>query len=398
MTYLEAALTILTYTDRPLTLLEITAVAVAQGLVRPRGKTPDRTMASVLYRRMAADPDAPIISRGARFWLRGRPLPAEEASYLDQRARRSRHGTQRATAAEAARRQTDARRAAILPPPPLRLPDELLRAAATPAGRAAPSRRERGIARAGQRGERLLRRLAERRAADTPWTLARTDAQLVAPLLHQLGYRAGREAQGHEGAARGVRAYTLLAGGAPAIALRVRCLARHPGDDDAWHALAQARKVGASYAAVTNGHHLYLYADAIATARDDVAAALVLTLDLAPVDGAARDAQAAALWLLSREAVAEGALDAYVADRAVGAALLDALDAPDSALATALLREVRRRSGLALPAPLVLRHARLALRGRRGRDGEPLPEDIATVAAVRGPRLSTQVQESAHSA
>ena len=54
MTYMQAALTILAYADRPLTIGEITAVAVAQELVRPRGKTPDRTMASILYRRMAA--------------------------------------------------------------------------------------------------------------------------------------------------------------------------------------------------------------------------------------------------------------------------------------------------------------------------------------------------------
>src|SRR2546421_11659926 len=84
MTYMQAALTILAYADRPLTIGEITAVAVAQELVRPRGKTPDRTMASILYRRMAADPDAPIISRGGRFWLRGRPLPADEPAYLAQ--------------------------------------------------------------------------------------------------------------------------------------------------------------------------------------------------------------------------------------------------------------------------------------------------------------------------
>jgi hypothetical protein len=84
--------------------------------------------------------------------------------------------------------------------------------------------------------------------------------------------------------------------------------------------------------------------------------------------------------------VAAGALDAYAANRAVGAALLDALDAPDSALARALVAEVGARTGVVLPVNLVLRHARLALRGRRGRDGEPLPEDVPAVSAVRGPR------------
>src|SRR5579884_1907335 len=90
MTYLNAALTVLAHADRPLTVGELTAVAVAHGLVRPRGKTPDRTMSSVLYRRMAADPDAPIVAKVGRFWLRGRPLPETEAAYLSQRARRSR--------------------------------------------------------------------------------------------------------------------------------------------------------------------------------------------------------------------------------------------------------------------------------------------------------------------
>jgi hypothetical protein len=77
-----------------------------------------------------------------------------------------------------------------------------------------------------------------------------------------------------------------------------------------------------------------------------------------------------------------------VASRAVGGAIAAALDRPASALARALAAEVRAQLGVALPAGLVLRHARLALRSPRGRDGEPLPGDVTTVAAVRGPRLS----------
>jgi hypothetical protein len=177
-------------------------------------------------------------------------------------------------------------------------------------------------------------------------------------------------------------------GGAPAIALDVRRLTHDLGDDDAWRALGHARQAGAPYAAATNGREVRVYSVAIARTQDDPAAALVLVLDLvpAPVDGDARAEQAAALWLLSRQAVAAGALDAYAANRAVGAALLNALDAPDSALARALVAEVGARTGVVLPASLVLRHARLALRGRRGRDGEPLPEDVPAVSAVRGPR------------
>src|SRR5207248_5421017 len=130
MTYMQAALTILAYADRPLTIGEITAVAVAQELVRPRGKTPDRTMASVLYRRMAADADAPLISRGARFWLRGRPLPADESAYLAQHPRHIRVARRRAPGATG--NAATIRRAATLPAPPLRLPDEVVRAAASP--------------------------------------------------------------------------------------------------------------------------------------------------------------------------------------------------------------------------------------------------------------------------
>src|ERR687885_757324 len=118
MTYMQAALTILAYADRPLTIGEITAVAVAQELGRPRGKTPDRTMASILYRLLATDPDSSMISRGGRFWLRGRPLPADEAAYL---ARHPRHiRVARRHAPGATRAASTIHRAATLPAPPLR--------------------------------------------------------------------------------------------------------------------------------------------------------------------------------------------------------------------------------------------------------------------------------------
>jgi hypothetical protein len=138
-----------------------------------------------------------------------------------------------------------------------------------------------------------------------------------------------------------------------------------------------------------------VYSVASAEAHDDPASALVLVLDLTPAapGSEAQAEQATALWLLARSSVAAGALDAYAANRAVGAALLDALDAPDSTLARALVAEVRARSGVVLPSNLVLRHARLALRGRRGRGGEPLPEDVAAVSAVRGPRVERPVAE-----
>ena len=403
MTYMQAALAILAHAERPLTVPELTAVAVADGLVRPRGKSPDRTMSSVLYRRVAGDPDAPIINRAGRFWLRDRPLPEAEAAYLSRRTRRVRTTTRRPSASPGA---TTPRRTAVLPAPPLQLPAEVIRAvsaaADTRAHDYAPVRRERAVTRAGERATRLLERLDERRSRPGEWDLAATASRLVAPLLAHLGYRPGAGLVSSEYHGRGIRAYILDADGVPAVALHVRRFAHDLDHDDAWRALGHAHEVGAPYAAVANGRELRLYAVVMAEAQDDVEAALVLALDLAPVpaDNPAHAAQAGALWLLRRDSVAASALDAYTMNRVVGAALAGALDTPDSPLARVLAAEVRARLGVALPATLVTRHARLALRERRGRDGEPLPEDIATVAAVRGPRLrpSATIVEVARSA
>src|SRR5579875_1150205 len=94
MTYMHAAMTILAHAERPLTNAELTAVAVAHGLVHPRGRTPDRSMSSVLYRRLAADPDAPVIAVGGKFWLRGRPLPSETVTALRPAIRHARRVTE----------------------------------------------------------------------------------------------------------------------------------------------------------------------------------------------------------------------------------------------------------------------------------------------------------------
>ncbi len=128
MTYMQAALTILAHAERLLTVPELTAVAVADGLVRPRGVTPDRTMSSVLYRRMAADPDAPIINRAGRFWLRERPLPQTEP--VAYRTRPARHTRPSARHGASGHSETTSRRATTLPPPPLRLSSDVLRAVA----------------------------------------------------------------------------------------------------------------------------------------------------------------------------------------------------------------------------------------------------------------------------
>jgi hypothetical protein len=56
MTFYEAALQILRSSRKPLTSGEITERALARGLVLSHGKTPTRTMAAELYRRLGTDP------------------------------------------------------------------------------------------------------------------------------------------------------------------------------------------------------------------------------------------------------------------------------------------------------------------------------------------------------
>lgn len=55
MTYFEAAVQILKSSRKPLTTQEITKLAIEQGLIAPRGKTPDNTMSAVLYGRLGTD-------------------------------------------------------------------------------------------------------------------------------------------------------------------------------------------------------------------------------------------------------------------------------------------------------------------------------------------------------
>lgn len=55
MTYYEAALQILCTSGTPLTVREITDRAIREGLVMPRGQTPDATMSAALYKRLGTD-------------------------------------------------------------------------------------------------------------------------------------------------------------------------------------------------------------------------------------------------------------------------------------------------------------------------------------------------------
>jgi HB1, ASXL, restriction endonuclease HTH domain len=56
-TYYEAALRILRSAGRPLTTREITESAVSSGLIAPTSKTPQASMARVLYLRVRTDPE-----------------------------------------------------------------------------------------------------------------------------------------------------------------------------------------------------------------------------------------------------------------------------------------------------------------------------------------------------
>jgi hypothetical protein len=56
MTYYEAAVQVLGTTRHPLTAREITDQAIERGLIKPRGKTPEQTMAAELYTRLPKDP------------------------------------------------------------------------------------------------------------------------------------------------------------------------------------------------------------------------------------------------------------------------------------------------------------------------------------------------------
>jgi hypothetical protein len=82
--------------------------------------------------------------------------------------------------------------------------------------------------------------------------------------------------------------------------------------------------------------------------------------------------------------------------RAVGSALLGALDDPDSRLLRALDEEVKAATGLHIALPTLARQARLAVRGMRGRDGAPSPADNVSVALAQGaaPALAPPPAES----
>jgi HB1, ASXL, restriction endonuclease HTH domain len=87
VTYLEAAIEILTSTRQDMTVREITNEAIQRGLLKPAGKTPHATMTKVLYCyvRDAAEPRIERraeqgLVRARRGSVRWRGI-AERASY-----------------------------------------------------------------------------------------------------------------------------------------------------------------------------------------------------------------------------------------------------------------------------------------------------------------------------
>lgn len=63
MTYYQAALVVLRSAGRPLTTNEIARAAVAQGLIRPSGRTPEASMSSVLYAKAKEDGELHKLSK-----------------------------------------------------------------------------------------------------------------------------------------------------------------------------------------------------------------------------------------------------------------------------------------------------------------------------------------------
>jgi len=82
MRYIDAAVAVLADADTPLSAIEITDRAVARGLVKPKGQTPEATMSAELYlearrpnTRLAkvAIPGRIRAVRGSVRWVLGNP-------------------------------------------------------------------------------------------------------------------------------------------------------------------------------------------------------------------------------------------------------------------------------------------------------------------------------------
>jgi hypothetical protein len=268
----------------------------------------------------------------------------------------------------------------ILPPPPFAIPEAAIRPA--PA-RTPGSKQDRVVARLDVSLRRLRGRYAAMAEAVSQWDADRTRIRLVSPLLTALGYR---RADQRECATTHGRHARLLQVTSDLVILLESFRAGHAlVDSQARPAFERARAHGARWVALTNGSEIRLYTLAPASALENPASALVLRVSLFDwADDSERLDAARLLWLVSKDGAAHGALDAYLAARAVGATLLQAFDDPHSAVLQALTNAVAGTTGLRLSPDVVAGQARLAIRGARGRDGEPSTADLAGVAMARG--------------
>ena len=72
MSYFEAAIKILEQASKPLTTREVTDAAIKAGLLKPKGKTPEATMAAALYARLSTDSRlVKLERRGTKRAVRG---------------------------------------------------------------------------------------------------------------------------------------------------------------------------------------------------------------------------------------------------------------------------------------------------------------------------------------
>jgi hypothetical protein len=83
MTFLEAAELVLRTAKKPLTIREITGMALRRGLIETRGKTPEATMSAALYRMPDDGRSGENSPRGATEYQRATdalPQPAGSGS------------------------------------------------------------------------------------------------------------------------------------------------------------------------------------------------------------------------------------------------------------------------------------------------------------------------------
>jgi hypothetical protein len=59
--YMDAAVSVLESSKRPMTAREIVAEAVRSGLLQPAGKTPEATMSAALYTSVNKDPQTRVV-------------------------------------------------------------------------------------------------------------------------------------------------------------------------------------------------------------------------------------------------------------------------------------------------------------------------------------------------